>query len=334
MRAFSYLAAAMIVSLAAAPVVAELTPEARYSPYYTHTSDDSIVSFDWDASGNLYYQTSTPSFLFGGIFKYDGSNTTQPVAADTDYFAGASVVAIGDYVYYNNSDWSNNQYIYKYGPLSGTPAASQVSDTVNYSLHPRNGDMFISGGTMAETYLYHSGLDANGDLDPDPATTIGTMNGNSGPAAFDTAGNLYYAPGYGDLSIYRWTATEVAAAIADPDNDPLDPTGHDWLDYSGDFSVSGATSMLVNGDELLVTLTDFMNPSNLVSFDIDAAGAYAGTNTVVVEDTGRMGELRLHDGQLYLASDNRIVRVVPEPATMALLGLGGLAVLCRRRCRK
>jgi hypothetical protein len=310
---------------------AALTPASGYLPYYTHTNSDAIVSYDWDASGNLYYQTATPAYGFGGFFMYDGATTTT-IAPGNSNFPGASVLTIGDYVYYNDSDFTN-QYIRKYGPLSGTPSVSQTSTTLNYSLHEYAGDLLISGGTFTNTYLYHTTLDASGDLVPDPATNLGEMNGNSGPAATDAAGNLYYAPGFSDLTIYRWTAAEVAAAIADPVTNPLDPTGHEWLDYSSMYvTVSGATSMLVDGDSLLLTLSDFLNPSVLVGFDIAGGGGYAGTYAELLQDTGRIGELRLRDGRVFVSSDNGIV-FIPEPATLAFLALSGLAVLNRRRPR-
>ena len=72
----------------------------------------------------------------------------------------------------------------------------------------------------------------------DAATGLGGGFGGSGPLAFDLAGNLYYAPGYADTSIYKFAASEVADAIAQNGN-PLKVTGHRWLDYGIRFSEQG-----------------------------------------------------------------------------------------------
>src|SRR4051812_29852907 len=78
-------------------------PAYNFTPFITHTTSDSVVSYDWGADGSVYYQTATPSFHFGGLYQYSGGTPTQAVAGSSD-FAGSSVVSIGDYVYFNNSN--------------------------------------------------------------------------------------------------------------------------------------------------------------------------------------------------------------------------------------
>ena len=87
-----------------------VSPGYSVSTYYTHTTSDDIVSFNWDASSNLYYMTDNDA-----IWKTNGGApvniySAPSVPGDT-YFAGANVTTIGNYVYFNDSDF-NGEYIY------------------------------------------------------------------------------------------------------------------------------------------------------------------------------------------------------------------------------
>jgi len=49
--------------------VSILDPAYSFSIYHTHSvPTSSVVSFDWDIGGAVYYQTATASFNFGGLF--------------------------------------------------------------------------------------------------------------------------------------------------------------------------------------------------------------------------------------------------------------------------
>lgn len=309
--------------LMTSPVFAALTFGPGYSAagYLTLSGTDSISSYDWGSDGNLYYGTATSSFNFGGIYRYDGSSITAIKAGNSNY-SGASVVAIGSSIYYNDSTPSNVQRIYRYQ----TGDASTVSlDTTNYSLGTDGSHLLSAGSddfTTTRISYYPGGL-TGGTID------LGGIDGASGPLAFDASGNLYYAPGYGSLSIYRWSSSEVATAISSNGADALLAAGHLWLDYSASFgTVSGASSLLLDANgNMIVTLTDFVNPSALVKFDADGSGGY---ETILTSDE-RLGDLRMHDGQLYLSDSNRIVSIIPEPS-VGLISLLALApCLIRRR---
>lgn len=311
------------LALMTSSATAALTFSPGYSAadYFTLPGADGISSYDWGSDGNLYYGTATPSFNFGGIYRYDGTATTTIKAANSNY-SGASVVAIGSSIYYNDSTPSNVQKIYRYQ----IGDASTVSvDTTNYSLGT-DGSHLLSAGSddFTTTHIsYYPGGITGGTID------LGGIDGASGPLAFDTAGNLYYAPGFGSLSIYRWSSSEVAMAISSNGVDALAAAGHVWLDYSASFgSVSGASSLLLDPDgNVIVTLTDFVNPSALVKFDADGNGGY---QTILTSDE-RLGDLRMHDGNLYLSDANRIIGIIPEPS-VSLISLLTLAPgLIRRR---
>ena len=241
------------------------------------------------------------------------------------------MVSAGQNVYFNTSDF-NNQNIYKYGPVNGTPAATLASTATNYGLTANGNRLFITGAPgFGTNHIYYSDLSAGGTLLSNPPVDLGVDSGGSGPLAFDQAGNLFYAPGFNDKSIYRWTAADVAAAIANPIANPLGVNGHLWLNYSGINNYgteSGGTSMLLDQQgNLLLTLTSFGSPSLLVKFGVSGTGTYNGIASTLFQDAGTLGELRLHDGGLYLASGNQVFGIVPEPGTVWIIALSGLLVL-------
>jgi hypothetical protein len=315
--------------------VSILDPGYSFSTYHTHSvTNSAVVSFDWDASDAVYYQTATSAFAFGGLFRWNGVTQTTAVLGNSD-FSGAGVVRIGGNLYFNTEDFTS-QKVSKYGPLSGSPIATNISTGPSYDLFGRNpGEIFINGSIgFGTNQIFYTTLDGAGNFTGAPVS-LGLTIGSSGPIAFDLAGNMYYAPGFGNRSIYKYTAADVAAAIADPITNPLPAAAlRLWRDYSVNFTnVSGGTGMAFDetGD-LLLTLTDFSNPSYLVRFDVDAFGDYAGFEAIL-SSTDQLGDVRFRDGSIYLASSNSILQVVPEPGTvgLVLMGCAALALWGRRR---
>jgi hypothetical protein len=301
-----------------------LDPSYSTSVFHAHSdSTASVVSFDWDASDNIIYQTSTSSFTFGGLYHFNGITQTLLVAGSSA-FAGASVRRVDDFVYYNTSDFFD-QNILKYGPLSGSPSNTLISTSPNWGLHTRgSGELFITGAPgFGTNQIYYVSLDVNGDFVSSPLS-LGVTAGASGPIAFDASGNLYYVPGFSDKKIYKWSAAEVAAAIADPSTDPLpSAASRIWHDYGADFlTFSGGTGLTFDQDgNLVLSLTNFSDPSELVRFDVNGSGDYAGYSSIL-STTGRLSDVRSYNGSLYVAVDNTIVQVIPEPSTVLLLLLG------------
>lgn len=342
MKHYLALSAALAVALSSAH--AQLTinnPAYSATTYYTHTNADSIISFDFGANGALYYQTGTPNYAFGGLYRAGGGVTAAVVPGSNSQFYGASVTAIGQSIYYNTSDASFNQLINRYGPLNGTPAAQVASTTVNYGLYGHDGRLFITGApNFGANHIYYSNINADGSLaNASPAIDLGEDSGASGPLTFNAQGDLYYSPGFGDLSIYRWTKSEVDAAIANPGVTAfqLGAANHQWLDYSSAYSeyasTGGGTSLLDDGQgHLLLTLTGGGVSSKLASFGVTADGGYNGSMSTVLTEAGRLGELRLLGNAVLLADGSRILQVVPEPSTVILLVAGaviGLAAVRR-----
>jgi len=120
--------AVFAISHRAQAQITVVDPAYAISTYYTHNTDDAIVSYDWDSSANLYYMT------FAGypdvtVWKTNGGAPTS-IYANANNFAGATVLRIGDYVYFNDSDLSNNQFIRGYGPISGSPSVNCTDDRI------------------------------------------------------------------------------------------------------------------------------------------------------------------------------------------------------------
>jgi hypothetical protein len=329
MKISHILASALLVAIASAHADDLTILDSNYSvtPYYTDPQANSVVSYDWSGAGDFYYMTQN-DYVFTGVYEVSGGVNSTIDPATNFAFAGANLVTIGNNVYYNYSDFSGF-YINKYGPTNGTPSLTLASTAPNYGIFGHDGQMFITAGdSNGVNDIYYSTLGSDGSLNG--VVDLGVTSGNSGPLAFDSAGDLFYAPGGGDLSIYKWSAADVAAAIADPTNDPLSVTGHLWEDYSSTYSgVYGASSMLVEGNgDLLVTLTNFSGPSDLVDFSSDAA-----SSTLILTDTNALGELRSQGGSLYLSAGDQIVQIgaVPEPSAVLVIALGlGLAVVVRQ----
>jgi hypothetical protein len=316
---------ALIISLAiASSAAAALSFSPGYSAqnYHTHGSSDGIISYDWGADGALYYATADSSFLSAGVYRHEGAFTTSIQNASGN-FAGGSVIAVGSSIYFNDSTFSNQQNIYQYSLGTGTTTAATLA---NYALGSDGSHLYTTSGDFATTRLTYFIDDlAGGTID------LGGVAGASGPLTFDASGNLFYAPGYGDLSIYRWDAAEVAAAISGNGSPSLSAGGHLWIDYSAAFgSAGGATSMLTDAEgNLIVTLTSFTDPSALVKFSADGSGTYE----TILTSFDRLGELRMHEGQLYLSDGNSIVGIIPEPSSLLFCMVtcgAGFAVRRRR----
>ncbi len=275
---------------------------------------DSMVSFDWDASGDLYYGIGDPNFATRWeIWRYSGGSGTM-IYSDPDAFAGYRVSRIGDYIYFNDggtlSRWTVNGF--KYDPVgagSVTPLWTESDFVDLWGMNTLDGTDFIAAGGWTSA-IYYSQFDANGDLVL-PLTMLGTIGESSGPVALDLDGNLYYCNGFvsaGDPVVYRWSAAEVASAITDPMLFPLDPVGHEWATVEGGFN--GATGMVCDaGGNVILTATSYVMPSEL---RIYSAGAKAATGvTTIATSPGPMGTVRYVDDTIYVCDASGIYFLIP-----------------------
>ncbi len=307
---------------------------------------ESLVSFDWDASGGLYLMTGDP--FWGLLLKvYRDSGAGRTVLFNSDQvFPGSRATVIGPYLYFNDGgDYFRWDADYYCAPLAG--GEPFLAYTVSggspslWGVDTRDGTQFFAAG--AEGYgpsaIYHMSLSGSGVLDS--LVRIGVVGESSGPIAFDAAGGLYYAHGYAasiPATIYRWTAEEVAAAIANPMLAPLTPDGHEFATLPAHFT--GAAGMVVDAaGNVLVTANVWGEPAGLLLYRVGEDGENTGMTTLA-SHASRLETLRVHDGKVCVNSAEGIYSlpmpltvkrngpaapqaVVGEPVTLAVRALGG-----------
>ncbi|MFA5343158.1 MAG: VCBS repeat-containing protein [Kiritimatiellia bacterium] len=282
--------------------------------YANPHAGETLVAFDWDEDSNLYYSTGRPDYGLGiSVYRYNGVNASL-LYTDANAFSGSRVTAIGGRIYFNDGG-TYTRYTcdyYRYDPTHPSAPANIGILSDIYGLETRDGtDFWAAGGYNSA--IYYSALNANGDLVSNPLVNLGAIGAASGPIAFDASSNLFYAEGYvssGNPTVYRWSAAEVSAAIANPAGAPLSPVGHAWATLSaGD----GASGMVVdNKGRLVITATSFTDASELQRLFV-TNGNYAGY-AVLARSDERMETVRIRDGKIYVSSSEGIFTVVPSQA--------------------
>jgi autotransporter-associated beta strand protein len=115
--------------------------------------------------------------------------------------------------------------------------------------------------------------------------------------------------------------------------------GHDFLDIGNNFNLGGTrlrltfSTELSDGDVLgLYAVGGNVNGDfSTISFDSTSDSPY-GSGTMSSLGDGLWISSEFSNGQLFeFNSDTGQLTVIPEPSAIALLGLGGLAILSRRR---
>ncbi|VGO20348.1 PEP-CTERM sorting domain-containing protein [Pontiella sulfatireligans] len=322
----------LIIAVATAGISCQLATASIISgaavAYYSNPfAGKNISSYDWDGAGNLYWMEGDNNWAAETkVYKYNGSLSTIYSASA---FAGTWVAHNDNHIYFDNG---SEYAFYKYD-VAGGGAPSQVFQQNNawgYTFH--NGGLYISGADGSwNNQLYYSALDASGNL-AGPLVTLGQMGSPSGPITFDANGNLFYSAGYTDGKIYKYDAAEIAGAIAGTQLG--DAALHEFIDFNS-YGLDGATGMDFDDDgNLVASLTAFGSNSKLVEFDIDVSGAYLGTSSVLAESDGRMTTVRNYNGDIYVSDPDGIYQAVPEPGTVALMGVGFGCMAAFRKRRK
>ncbi len=295
----------LFLSLMASNSLAAITSGNVLTYYQNPFVGKNVASFNWSSGGDLYWMEGDNNFAQDlKVHKFDG-NTLSAIYTAASY-SGTWVLSDGDNIYFDDGSLTA---LFKYDSIGGGAATQvfQQSNAWGYTIH--NNGLFIAGADVNwDAKLYYSALDGNGDL-TGPLVDLGFMGSPSGPIAFDAAGNLYYASGYSAGKIHKYSAAEVALAIA---GTPLtDPAGHEIIDFNS-FGHAGATGMEFDSNgHLVVTLTSFGAPSDLVTFYMDDSGDYLGTAEITAQSSNRMTSVRLYQGQTYFSDQDGIYQVIP-----------------------
>jgi len=312
-------------------------------PYYAQ-SDISVVSYS--DSGNRLWEAQT-----GGT----EADWPKDVAVGPD----GSVYAAGTRIVSSIEDG----FVVKVDSTSGSLAwmrsfATSTTDTVQSVAVDGSGNVLVSGNTLGDLGGANAGgydafvrkYNSNGDVLW--TRQVGSDHNDTGTSVgFDAEGNVYLGgETYGEIAAPNEGWLSPFVCKFDKDGNPIwsrqiQPT--DQNTQCLDMVVDAAGNTYLGGN----TLSLFGNPHGaadiyLCSFDPDGEfrwGLQEGTaksdylSSIAMDQWGRIYVCGTTYGTLggpsQGLSDAFVLLYVPEPATLSLLFLGGLAVLRRPRKR-
>ncbi|MHB9037507.1 MAG: hypothetical protein ACYC64_12645 [Armatimonadota bacterium] len=276
-----------------------------------------------------------PAFAFLGGFDIlpngnyvvnDGHSIREVKTDGTDgqVFYSYAAPVYGSFVRVNNNtlyfgDSSTGSSKIMSSSLSGGSASVLATLTNNFDMDFFNGDAFVTAGDSV--YM----LDSNGGLD-----AIATVDGYSGPLAFDAQGSLYYAPSNypNPATVLKWSSAEVASAVGAgvlgiPDADVVTSVGGAY-----GFAFDGQGQLLItnNSSSPVLQVFDGTDVSTIATFNVP------NTNYPSLTFIRERANGGLVVGCSYMDSDWNgytiisEMQLVPEPTSiMALTSLIGLA---------
>ena len=190
--------------------------------------------------------------------------------------------------------------------------ASAPVDNPAISLSPdaTSGSLYVLVNTDPEGYAFDNG-------------SLGVSVSSSASGVINITGATVFNPSFFGGFAERWTSTSVVGAGPDGVDELLGlAVGSAGLD--GGLPAEGE-----NGDPNFNANGDFV----FAKIDYDVIGS--GSTILEIGEIGRQGDFLAQGGVGDVSGDvafgTATISVIPEPASLALLGLGGVALLGRRR---
>jgi hypothetical protein len=261
--------------------------------------------------------------------------------------------------YHKNDGATNNYFAY---PTSSDTVPGYINDIGDFN-RPGDGS-FTEGGADPGNYATHDGdggIDGIGD--PYYRTEVGEHENSASPyGTFDQGGNVSEWNERKLSNKYRasrggWYFEEMPRSYSVDDANPkfesrligfrlvrasiplIPPTA----DADGSYTIWEGDPLILNAS--LTEKGDYRIASYV--WDLDDDGVFetdAGDQPFLMVNYGDLEGLGLTVGGIYdihllvtdstgmTDTDSSSLRVVPEPATLGMLALGGLAILRRRKC--
>ena len=179
---------------------------------------------------------------------------------------------------------------------------------------------FAAQAVNAELVVQMQGPNGENKLRADPGDSVDVYLNVDGPAAdtYNQFGlDIFITPGL----------TAVGYAFVDQSPNP-NPFGgaNDFTDITDGANLIVEVARAVNGSPDFVT-----PPGNIMVFTFDTTGTVDGDTFAFDVDAPNAFFDFGRDSRDVLAGQTFTLNIIPEPMTLALLGVGGLVALRRRR---
>lgn len=294
------------------------------------------VGLDFAPDGTLYV---------GRDLALSGGDSTSPTRIHKVDIGGGTFAEFGAVL-----DDPDEVLVDVNGTYSGTPGSVLVAGKVGFAGPGFIQNIAPDGTTTLLTQTGTNDININGlGMLSDDTLYAGSNEGNY--YSYNTGTNMLDLEFFFDLAtggvaidgqdrIYSTVGPGIFSGVFMPSTNPGDIMRYDpmtntveiFSDLNLDVSSGGSASTFGPGDSFWGSDLYTFNRGTGDLLRVDSLG-----NATVIGsgfDQGFVADLEFGpDNALYvsLLGDNQIIRFVPEPSSLALLGLGGLALIRRRR---